>query len=170
MGKTRFMLDETRRGAPVPDTVASDGRFSAARPAWRRRLLSFALASLLVPALAAAAHGGGVSLGDLSGRSATRPVTFVLTSTAALAGLRWTDWGAPTATALGTLTINTCVPSCAAGARRVLPGAELEVRGRRLAGGQPFYGQYRVLSGAFTRQERAAYAAWSTAYVPSDFH
>jgi hypothetical protein len=139
-------------------------------PPWRRRILAFALASLLVPAGASAAHGGHpIRLSDLSQQSAVRPVTFALTSTAAMGALRWTSWGGPSATAFGDLTVSTCQPTCAAGKTRTVADTELQVAGERVDHGQPYYGRYRLVNPAFTRQDRAAFAAWTTTYVPGDF-
>jgi len=42
-----------------------------------------------------------------------------------LEGLHWTSWTASSATAVGTLVYNDCVPDCAAGHEHHVPGTEV---------------------------------------------
>ncbi|WP_377272968.1 hypothetical protein [Peterkaempfera sp. SMS 1(5)a] len=137
----------------------------------RRRIVVLVLAAALLPVAGPSVAGGQppILLDDLSQMPAARPVTFTVTSTVALSGLRWSNWGAPTATARGSLGINTCRPDCAQGRVRVLPGAELQVQGVRIDQGLRYYGQYRILDQAFSPEDRAQYSRWTKAYVPSDF-
>ncbi|WP_055587787.1 hypothetical protein [Peterkaempfera griseoplana] len=136
-----------------------------------RPVVGLAVAALvsLAGATSAEAARSPILLDDLSQQPAVRPPTFAVTSTAALSGLRWSHWGAPSASGVGTMKINTCEPSCAEGRIRTLPGAELQVQGVRIDQGRRYYRQYRILAPAFSPQDRAQYSRWTSTYVPSDF-
>lgn len=134
-------------------------------------VLVLALAAVLMPAAGALGQATvpTMLLDDLSQHPSVEPATFEVTNDVALEGLRWSGWGAPTATGTGTLTINTCVPNCAQGRIRVLPGARLLVQGVRTDQGHRYYRQYRITDRAFLPPDRAAYSVWTDAYAPSDF-
>ncbi|GGU65225.1 hypothetical protein GCM10010211_32930 [Streptomyces albospinus] len=133
--------------------------------------MALVLAAAVVPATGslAAAATPTIRLDDLSQHPAVKPQTFAVTNHDGLSGLHWSHWGARTAIGKGTMTINTCKPSCAEGHLRILPGARLQVRGVRKDQGQRYYRQYRITDPAFTPQERHAYSRWTDALVPSDF-
>ncbi|MFJ6211863.1 hypothetical protein ACIQGZ_00750 [Streptomyces sp. NPDC092296] len=144
-----------------------------ARPSARHHLapLLLLLAALLVPATAPAARAATptILLDDLLNRPSVKPATFQVTWTAQLSGLHWTHWGTGLASGTGTLRINTCLPNCAQGHIRVLPGAHLQATGVRLDRNQPYYRQYRILAPTFSPADRTAYSHWTNAYTPSDF-
>lgn len=52
---------------------------------------------------------------DLSNVARIRPPNMRLASDTVLGGASWTGWGAPTATARGTVTVRICNPDCGAG-------------------------------------------------------
>lgn len=110
-----------------------------------------------------------ILLDDLSQHPSARPSVFQVTSHVALTGLRWDTWGGQTATATGTVDINTCRPTCASGRHRLLHHTHLQVRGVRIDAGQRFYRQYRITGPALTATDRAAFSHWTNAYVPGDF-
>jgi hypothetical protein len=81
------------------------------------------LATLVVLVLAASAppalgQDPTVRLGTCDGSSSVQPTSVTLTCADAgviAHDLTWQTWGAPTATASGTATVNTCDPDCASG-------------------------------------------------------
>jgi hypothetical protein len=73
---------------------------------------------------------------DCAGQPVGKPATFILfcgDAGAALQGLTWSGWGGSTASAIGRLRQNTCVPNCAAGGSASYP-ATVTVSG--LTGGR----------------------------------
>lgn len=133
-------------------------------------LTAAAAASVLAIGSPAAATRRPIHLYDLSEHPSVRPSRFMVTNHVAVEGLRWSGWGTPTARGRGTLRINTCTPDCARGRERVLPGAELEVRGVKADGGRRYYRQYRVVDRALSPDDRANLSQWTDVYTPADFH
>ncbi|GAA1906204.1 hypothetical protein [Streptantibioticus ferralitis] len=141
------------------------------QPTSRHSVLVLVLAAVLLSATGplAGASTPSIRLDDLSQHPSAKPTRFEVTNDVALSGLRWSHWGAPSATGTGALRINTCRPICAQGRVRVLQGAQLQVRGVRIDQGSRYYRQYRIVDPALSPAERAMYSRWTNAYVPSNF-
>jgi len=85
-----------------------------------RRLAPLLIAVTLVPTgatVASASVKDPVTIVDCA-KSFVRPTSLIVTCADAnryVAGITWTNWGAPSATARGTLRWNDCSPTCVAG-------------------------------------------------------
>jgi hypothetical protein len=85
-----------------------------------RRLSPLFIVLMLVPTFASNASAsvkGSVTIVDC-GRSSVRPSSLIVTCADAnryVAAITWTNWGAATTTARGTLRWNDCSPTCVAG-------------------------------------------------------
>jgi hypothetical protein len=76
---------------------------------------------------------------------------------ALLEGLRWTNWTAASATAVGTFEYNDCTPSCVEGHHHAVPGTRLTLTvppGRRVARGEPHDRRARLLRRDSAASER----------------
>jgi hypothetical protein len=83
---------------------------------------------------------------DCGGAAHVRPSTMVLACADAgdtLVRLRWHGWGGERATATGSLSELTCVPSCAAGGVKYYP-VSVRVAGLGLQGSRAAYRQLQV--------------------------
>jgi hypothetical protein len=89
------------------------------------------------PRLAASAAGSALVVG-LTNAAAVRPARMQLASDAAASDLRWSRWGAATATAHGTVTVRICSPNCGGGSDRRYP-ATLTLSGIHRCRGHGFY-------------------------------
>ncbi len=88
------------------------------------------------PATPAAAAAAKVYLAGDCVHAQTAPATVTLTcgdGNTYLTGLRWTHWNTGTASASGTLNVNTCEPNCADGHLETFP-ASLQVSGAKACG------------------------------------
>jgi hypothetical protein len=85
-----------------------------------RRLSPLFIVLMLVPTFASGASAsvkGPIVVVDC-GKSSVRPASIVITCADAnryISAITWTNWGAATATAHGTLRWNDCSPTCVAG-------------------------------------------------------
>ena len=85
---------------------------------------------------------------DCGGRAHVEPTELVLACADAgdeLAHLHWHGWGDASATATGSLIVETCVPSCVAGATKTYP-VRVIVRGLGLEGAHAAYRQLEATS------------------------
>jgi hypothetical protein len=90
---------------------------SAAAEAEHRRTAAAARSSAAAALPLAVLH-------SCEGQAVTRPVDYTLTCAdggETLAGLSWTNWGGPQATATGQLATNDCTPDCAEGTFHYAP-------------------------------------------------
>jgi hypothetical protein len=85
---------------------------------------------------------------DCGGSAHVEPTELVLACADAgdeLAHLHWHGWGDASATANGSLIVETCVPSCVAGATKTYP-VKVTVRGLGLEGAHAAYRQLEATS------------------------
>ncbi len=67
------------------------------------------------PQIPAGTPHGSVLAVDLTNVGRIRPQAMRLASDTVLSGASWTDWGSPTATGRGTVSVRICSPSCGGG-------------------------------------------------------
>jgi hypothetical protein len=84
----------------------------------RQFLVVTTLLAVMVAAGAVAASGAGAVKITNCNKASSRPKRVTLTcgdGNVALSGLRWSSFGGASASAVGTLEMNTCTPNCASG-------------------------------------------------------
>jgi hypothetical protein len=87
---------------------------------------------------------------DLRGPRGAAPRTLQTAREVLVRCIRWSSWGGARATGDGVARLLDCTPTCAAGRVRQV-AAEVELSGRRVCDGTPFYDTARVrLRGART--------------------
>lgn len=95
------------------------------------------------PALPAGADSRTALVVDLTNHARVRPASIALASDTSATGLRWSDWGTPTATAAGTAIVHICTPNCGAGFDRDYP-ASIALSDLRVCGQHRFYTAVRL--------------------------
>lgn len=113
----------------------------------RRTILAAAAAGLAVAPSALAGTADPTVIRADCARDTERPARIVLAcgdGNAVLTDLAWTRWGAGTATATGTLTTNTCDPTCAGGTFVSFPATVRADRRVRCSGSSFGYTRLRV--------------------------
>jgi hypothetical protein len=120
------------------------------------------VAALALPASALAS--APMHLSDLTQKPLSQPKQFQISNTAAMEGMHWRHWNAPTATATGKLAINTCTPNCAQGRTRTYR-ATFQVRGTQLQKGIAYYKQYRVTGKNLPANVKRDFGRWQTVHL-----
>jgi hypothetical protein len=117
-------------------------------PSWRRRAGTLATALLVAAGTGAAtARADGTKwLKDQSGTVAVQPSYVQVTNHDYMDGLRWTSWGGPTATGIGVLHRDLCVPDCVRGTFAAVSGVQLLLRGDTVVNGRHFYPEWRTVA------------------------
>lgn len=115
--------------SPAPASALPSSPAPSASPlpavSWKPATAPSRSSAASAPASSPAAAGAANAvIRDCKQQSVTRPAQFVLAcgdGTTSLGSLKWSGWGAPTATATGVYETVVCSPSCAAGAEHSFP-------------------------------------------------
>ena len=75
----------------------------------------------IAPDVRDALDAGRIAVVDIAGKVGYEPRTLEIAQDAVVRGLKWSRWGAAGATGAGTLTYNSCNPTCASGTRKERP-------------------------------------------------